>query len=461
MNTAASHEKKSIALSSVLAGLGLTGMKLVVGLSTNSLGILSEAAHSGLDLLAALITLVAVSVSDKPADEDHQYGHGKMENLSALFETILLVVTCGWIIWEGVERLMLGVAHVEATVWSYCVIGVSIVIDISRSRALSRVAKKYNSQALEADALHFSSDIWSSLTVLAGLIFVSFGYKSFDAVAALLVAVMVLVVSYRLGRRTIDALMDRVPAGLARKIEEKIKAAEGVQEVRSLRVRMSGSKAFIDATIGLRRTMPFARAHQVIDEIERAIQEIYPQADVTVHPEPMQTEDETILDRIRMIVTEKGLPPPHNLEVHRSGEKYFIDFDVEYKKGNTFVEAHTLASEIEDQIRREIASVEKVTIHMEEYLADPGEPMHATEDERALCAAIEKIALADQRILACTDISVLRHGFDYHITLTCKMDSTRTLEEVHQIIAETETKLYQVFPRVRRFTLHAEPVDRR
>jgi cation diffusion facilitator family transporter len=453
------HEKKSIALSSVIAGLGLTGMKLIVGLSTNSLGILSEAAHSGLDLLAALITYIAVSVSDKPADKDHQYGHGKMENLSALFETILLVGTCGWIIWEGVERLLTKAPHVEATVWSYGVIAVSIVIDISRSRALSRVAKKYRSQALEADALHFSSDIWSSLTVLGGLVFVSFGYTRFDSIAALAVAVMVLVVSYRLGRRTIDALMDRVPDGLAQEIEEKIKTVDGVQEVRSLRVRMSGPKAFVDATVGLRRTMPFERAHHVVDDIERTIQAVHPQVDVTVHPEPMKTEDESILDRVRMIVMEKGLPPPHNLEVHRSGEGYFIDFDVEYKKGNTFVEAHALASEIEEQIRNEVSSVKKVTIHLEEYLPDPGEPMHATEDERALCAAIEQLVLRDRRILACTDISVLRHAADYHITLTCRMESARSLEEVHQIIADVETKLYQTFGQVRRFTLHAEPVE--
>jgi cation diffusion facilitator family transporter len=458
MDAAGVQEKKRIALTSVVAGLALTGMKLIVGLATNSLGILSEAAHSGLDLLAALITYVAVSVSDKPADADHQYGHAKMENISALFETILLVATCGWIIWEGTERLIAGAPHVDATIWSYGVIGVSIVIDISRSRALSRVAKKYGSQALEADALHFSSDIWSSLTVLAGLVFVSFGYTSVDSVAALAVAVMVLAVSYRLGRRTIDALMDRVPPGLAQDLERRIRAVDGVQEVRSFRVRMTGSKAFVDATVGLRRTMPFERAHSVVDEIERAIRAVNPQADVTVHPEPMRTEDESIVDRVQMIVTGKGLPPPHNLEVHRSGDGYFIDFDVEYQKGRSFVEAHSQATEIEAQIRKEIPSVKKVTIHLEEYLADPGEPMQASDDERALCAAIEKLVLRDKRIVACTDISVLRHGTDYHVTLTCRMDSSRTLEEVHQIIAEAETKLYQVFGQVRRFTLHAEPI---
>lgn len=458
MDTQAIREKKNIALSSVLAAVLLTGMKLVVGLETNSLGILSEAAHSGLDLLAALITLFAVSVSDKPPDEDHQYGHGKMENVSALFETILLLVTCGWIIWEAVERLVMRTSHVEATVWSFGVIVVSIVIDFSRSRALSRVAKKHHSQALEADALHFSSDIWSSLTVLAGLVCVSLGYSSIDSVAALAVALLVLFVSYRLGRRTIDALMDRVPEGLARQVGESIKTVDGVEELRSMRVRGSGSRLFVDATVGIRRTMPFERAHRIMDDIEKAIHAVHSGADVTVHAEPMQGRDESVIDKVRMIVIEKGVGAPHNLEVHQSDGKYFIDFDVEYSKEKTFVEAHALAEEIEKQIRREIPSVGKVTIHLEEFLPDEGELMHATEEEKDLCLAIETLVLRDARVRECTDITVLKHAPHLHVTLTCRLDSSKTLAEVHQIITQVESHLYQNFPQVRRFTLHAEPV---
>ena len=458
MDTQAIREKKNIALSSVLAAVLLTGMKLVVGLETNSLGILSEAAHSGLDLLAALITYFAVSVSDKPPDEEHQYGHGKMENVSALFETILLLVTCGWIIWEAVERLVMRSSHVEANVWSYGVIVVAIVIDFSRSRALSRVAKKYHSQALEADALHFSSDIWSSLTVLAGLVCVSLGYSSIDSVAALAVALLVLFVSYRLGRRTIDALMDRVPEGLARQVGESIRTVEGVEELRSMRVRGSGSRLFVDATVGVRRTMPFERAHRIMDDIEKAIHTVHSGADVTVHAEPMQGRDESVIDKVRMIVIEKGVGAPHNLEVHQSDGKYFIDFDVEYSKEKTFVEAHALAEEIEAQIRREIQSVEKVTIHLEEFLPNEGELMHATEEEKDLCLAIETLVLGDLRIRECTDITVLKHAPHLHVTLTCRLDSSKTLAEVHQIITQVESHLYQNFPQVRRFTLHAEPV---
>ncbi len=458
MDTQAIREKKNIALTSVLAAVLLTVMKLVVGLMTNSLGILSEAAHSGLDLLAALITFFAVSVSDKPPDEDHQYGHGKMENVSALFETILLLVTCGWIIWEAVQRLVTRSSHVEANVWSYAVVAVAIVIDYSRSRALSRVAKKHHSQALEADALHFSSDIWSSLTVLAGLVCVSLGYSSIDSVAALAVALLVLFVSYRLGRRTIDALMDRVPEGLTQNVGESIKAVNGVEELRLMRVRASGARVFVDVIVGLSRTLPFERAHQVMDDIEKAIHVVQPGADVTVHAEPMKGQGETILDNVRMIVMDKGLGAPHNLEVHQSDGKYFIDFDVEYSKDKTFVDAHALAEEIEGQIRREIASVGKITIHLEESLSDPDELVQATEEEKELCREIEKLVLRDTRIRECTDITVLKHAPHLHVTLTCRLDNSKTVAEVHQIITQVESQLYQNFQQVRRFTIHAEPI---
>jgi cation diffusion facilitator family transporter len=458
MDTQAIREKKNIALTSVLAAVLLTAMKLVVGLMTNSLGILSEAAHSGLDLLAALITFFAVSVSDKPPDEDHQYGHGKMENVSALFETILLLATCGWIIWEAVQRLLTRSSHVEANVWSYAVIALAIVIDYSRSRALSRVAKKHHSQALEADALHFSSDIWSSLAVLGGLVCVSLGYSSFDSVAALAVALLVLFVSYRLGRRTIDALMDRVPEGLAHNVGELIKAVNGVEELRSMRVRASGARVFVDVIVGLSRTLPFERAHKVMDDIEKAIHVVQPGADVTVHAEPMKGQGETILDNVRMIVMDKGLGAPHNLEVHQSDGKYFIDFDVEYSKDKTFVDAHALAEEIEAQIRREIASVGKITIHLEESLSDPDELVQATEEEKELCREIEKLVLRDTRIRECTDITVLKHAPHLHVTLTCRLDNSKTVAEVHQIITQVESQLYQNFQQVRRFTIHAEPI---
>jgi len=451
------NEKIYVALSSVGAAIFLSVFKLVVGISTNSLGILSEAAHSGLDLLAAMITLFAVTIADRPADQDHQYGHGKVENISAFIETMLLILTCGWITFEAIQRLATRAARVEVTVWSFIVIGVSVIVDLSRSRVLRRVAKKHQSQALEADALHFASDIWSSLAVLAGLIFVGMGYMLADAVAAILVAFLVLFVSYRLGRRTIDALMDRVPAGLKESVSSAIKGVEGVEEVRNLRLRSSGAKVFVDATVAIRRTLPFERAHHIMDSIERAVTTVHSDTDVVVHAEPVESTDETMTDKIRMIVQNLGLRAPHNLEVHLIDGRYFVDFDVEYQRGETFQDAHEMASQIEGRIKQDLPSVGNVIIHMEEYLPGERELNDVTNSAHALKDQIGSVVRKDKRVRELIDCVLLKEGNKYNVTFTCRMEKTMTLEEVHRIISELETVLYQRFKQLRRITIHAEP----
>jgi cation diffusion facilitator family transporter len=243
------REKNLVALSSVVAAVFLTAFKTIVGLATGSLGILAEAAHSGLDLIAALITLFAVRLSDRPADQSHLYGHGKVENLSALVETLLLLVTCIWIIYEAINRLFFQAVHVEPNFWAFLIMGMSIAIDFTRSRALYRVAKKYASQALEADALHFSTDIWSSSVVIVGLALVLLGdltgqtavLSRADAFSALIVALIVIYVSAKLGRRTVDALLDRAPEGLAQEIGKAAARTRDVVDV--TRTRSSGRQS--------------------------------------------------------------------------------------------------------------------------------------------------------------------------------------------------------------------------
>jgi cation diffusion facilitator family transporter len=452
-------EKKTVALSSVVAALFLTAIKLFVGLETNSLGILSEAAHSALDLIAALLTYAAVVVADKPPDEEHQYGHGKVENVSAFAETILLVFTCAWIIFEAVKRLLFHEVHIEANVWGYVVMGVAIVVDVSRSRALMAIAQRHNSQALEADALHFSSDVWTSAVVILGLVSVSLGYPTVDAVAAIVVAFLVLFVSYRLGRRTVDALMDRVPRGLYEKVLNEIEEVDGVENVRTIRLRPSGAKVFLDTTVGIKRTVPFERAHAIMDNIERTVHALHPNVDVVVHAEPVESADETITDKVRMIVLQKGLRAPHNLEVHNVGGKHVIDFDIEYQKGSTFTEAHELAHQIEQSIRKDIASVDKVTIHLEEFVLEEGDLTDVTNDERNFCEQIRAKLLSDSRIQHCSDISLLRIGNAYNLSVTCHIDKAKTLDEVHSILAQSEGNLYQQFKQLRRVTIHAEPLQ--
>jgi cation diffusion facilitator family transporter len=290
----AKTEKRSVALSSVLYAIVLTTFKLTVGVLTNSLGILAEAAHSGLDLVAAAMTYLAVRVSDKPADKEHPNGHGKIENLSALFETVLLLVTSAWIIYEAVVRLFFHPVKVEASFWSFIVMGASIAIDFTRSRKLSKAAKKYKSQALEADALHFSTDIWSSSVVILGLIGLTVAryvpgldwmHKA-DSVAALVVAIIVIFISGELGWRTISSLLDTAPKGLAEKIEETANAVPGVVDVHAIRIRPSGAHTFIDMHVTMNGDLTLKEAHAATEVIEDAILAIVAPADVTVHMEP-------------------------------------------------------------------------------------------------------------------------------------------------------------------------------
>jgi len=253
----AEQEKSKAALSSVIAAVTLTCFKIIVGLATGSLGILAEATHSSLDLVTALVTFFAVRISGKPADAEHRYGHGKVENLSALFETFLLLVTCIWIIYEAIHRLFFSQVLVQATVWSFIVMATSIIIDFSRSRILFRTAKKYHSQALEADALHFSTDIWSSSVVIVGLICLVIGNRvpalvfldKADSIAALGVAAIVIYVSIQLGTRTITGLLDTAPQGAVERIKAGVEALPGVTDWHNVRVRASGPHLFVDVHV--------------------------------------------------------------------------------------------------------------------------------------------------------------------------------------------------------------------
>ncbi|NLP11069.1 cation transporter [bacterium] len=292
-------DKRRVAMTSVLAAVALTGLKLFIGLATGSLGILAEAAHSALDMTAALVTYLAVFISGKPADHEHLYGHGKVENLSALFETLLLLVTCIWIIHEAIDRLFVKTVEVEASAAAFAVMIVSIVVDVNRSRMLARAARDHNSQALEADALHFRTDIYSSLVVLLGLVLVKTGewfpqltqLQKADALAALGVALIVIYISMALAKRTVAALLDAAPAGLLEQVTALIRRQEGVIDCHKVRIRHSGPKLFIDAHVLVDGNQSLHAAHDLTEVIESAIRSQLSNADVTVHAEPFSSAE--------------------------------------------------------------------------------------------------------------------------------------------------------------------------
>jgi len=281
------NEKQRVAGVSVLAAIFLTGIKLVIGIITGSLGLISEALHSGLDLVAAVVTYFSVRLSDNPPDREHNFGHGKIENISAFIETILLLITCVWIIYEASHRLISGNTQIEVSKWSYIVVIISIIVDFKRSRALGRVAKKYNSQALEADALHFSTDIWSSTVVLLGLVCANFGFFFADSVAALMVAFIVIIISYRLGKRSIEVLLDYAPREKHSRIVNVLNSIPELNAFRNLKVRTAGPYTFVSLIVTLNSQLRLKYAHEICDKVENEICREVEKCDVIVHVEPV------------------------------------------------------------------------------------------------------------------------------------------------------------------------------
>jgi cation diffusion facilitator family transporter len=463
----AAREKQRVALTSVAAAVLLTGMKLTVGLLTGSLGLLAEAAHSGLDLVAALITYLAVRVADRPADAEHLYGHGKVENLAALLETLLLLVTCAWIMHEAISRLFFKFVPVDANVWAFLVVLVSIVVDLSRARALRRVARRYHSQALEADALHFSTDVWSSLVVLLGLTLVALGnvigqaqstLVRADAVAALVVALLVVYVSLRLGRRTIDALLDQAPPGMAAAVLQAVHGVADVLECRRLRVRQAGPRMFVDLTIGVRRGHSLERGHAISTEVEERIHALYPQADVVVHVDPVSPTDESVSDRIRAIAAGLGQTVHHvRLGTGEDGRVH-VELHVEADEHLDLRAAHQRADDLEAAVAAELPHVTRITTHIEPARDRQQVQQDVTTTSGDLVAQVRAIVLRTPGVLDCHDIEVRRAGSATYLSLHCTFAAGLSIRQVHEISTRLESRLRAEIPGLARVTTHPEPV---
>lgn len=463
------HRKKSAAGNSVLAAFFLTGMKLAVGLMTGSLGILAEAAHSGLDLVAAVVTFLAVSVSDKPADREHPYGHGKIENFSALIETVLLFLTCAWIIYEAVQRLFFKPAEIDPSLWAFLVMAISIGIDVSRSRMLFRAARKYQSQALEADALHFSTDVWSSSVVIGGLALVWAGKYVFpglshllqkaDAVAAFGVALIVLFVSYRLGKRTIDVLLDRAPDGLAPRIREVASKVDGVMSVGQVRVRRSGPSVFVDLTVDVDRNHSFERTHRIAESVESKIQSLAPGADVVVHTDPREVERETMAKRIRAVAFRNQISV-HNISMHVEKDQVYVDLHLEVDDHLSLQQAHDQASHIEADLKADMPNIVRVTTHLESRGTGIGDDVDVTDNEPVLVGRIVRLTNEISGARRCHDVMVRRRGARLSVSLHCSFEKELSIVQVHDISTRIEEGLKNKIAGLDRVLIHAEPDDR-
>jgi len=462
------REKKLAALLSVGSALLLVSLKSFLVIRTGSLGVLSEALHSGLDLVAAIITFLSVRVSDEPADERHPYGHGKFENFSAFVETGLLLLTALYIIYEAFARLFFRSVHIEPSITAIIILFCALGIDLTRSRALSRVAKKFSSEALEADALHFSTDVWSTIVVIAGVGLVWAGetwnmpYLIYaDAFAALAVSAVILWVGSQLGRRTVDALLDAAPEGLQQQIARAVSRMEGVLDVDRIRVRRAGNRHFVDATVSVARTASLEQVHALSDAIERRIGEIVP-ADVMVHAEPRAPQGEHLFEAIRAVAQRMGLGI-HDLSALQQQGKLFVELHLEVDEKLSLRDAHRQATKLEEGIRKLRDDPIEVNIHIEPLGTHIATPDAGPGEMKKLARSVEdflnSLPAEYDELVNCHDVHTRQVEHHIFVSCHCTMKGNLPITQIHDVTAALEDSVKERFPQIHRVTIHPEPVE--
>ena len=442
--------QRRTALVSILAACVLIGVKLVAGIATHSLGLLSEAAHSGTDLVAALLTFFALGVAIRPADPGHAYGHGKAEHLAALGEAAILVVASLLIAWRAIWRLLgLAGGQVDPRGWALLVIGAVMLIDAGRAWVSYRAGRRYQSPALQANALHFASDLAGSTAVLLGLAAARAGYHWADSVAALFVAVLVLLAATRLMRVNIDVLMDRVPPDAQAAALAAIGALPGI-ELRRLRMRQAAGRQFADVVIGVPPGAAVGQGHAAADAVEEAVHDALPQSDVVVHVEP---QDEPAL-RERALAAAQRVPRVreiHNLSVLRVGETTEVSLHLKLPGDLPLDVAHAVATEVERAIVESVPEVDVVQTHLEP-LAEAGEGRDVAGDRDL----VERI-VREQTGQVPRELRFLRTDDGLLAYLTLSLDPGTSLAEAHARASEIEERIRQERPEISDVIVHTEP----
>jgi cation diffusion facilitator family transporter len=452
------NAKERVALGSIAASAGLTAAKAAVGLLTGSLAILSEAGHSLIDLSATVLTYFAVRLSGKPADREHQYGHGKVESVTALAETALLFLLTAVVIWEAWQRLIGAQTHaVEATAAAFAVITGSIVVDFFRARTLRRVAKETSSEALEADALHFGSDMWSSVAVLAGLGGIALGYSWADATAAIVVAVFIAVAAFRLGHRTIGTLTDTAPEGVSERVTAIARQVPGVVAIERVRARPAGAVLFVELGVAVSRTLPLDRVSAIKDRLTREVRADMPNAEVTITTEPRALDDETVRERVMVIARDLGLAI-HHVAVQSISGQLSVSADLEVDGAMALNAAHDVASRLEEALRNELGPGVEVETHIEPLPVDvlaghdaaPGRLAEVREGLAALAYSVP--ALGEIH-----DVRVRETAAGEIVNFHCRVDPALSVSAVHDAVDALERGLRRKYPTIQRVIGHAEP----
>jgi len=457
-------EKRRVTLYSMLAAAAMTLLKLAAGVLSGSLGVLSDAAHSGLDLTGAALTYFSVRVSDKPADEDHTYGHGKVENIASFGEVGLMAVSCAWIIWEAIGRIMHHTVELRYSLWPALVLLMSIAVDFWRSRQLAAVARRTGSPALATDAFHFASDIWSTLAVLAGLGFswvgitlhiAWLGYA--DPVAAVVVSLMILRMTERITRETIGVLMDQIPAETRRQIIREVEQVQGVLAVEQARVRRSGATYFADLTLALPRRFTFEHTGELVHAATDAVHRALPRADVVIHTVPRQGRAESIFDRVRAVAARNNVSV-HELSVQSHHGRLRVEQHVELDETMPLLQAHSFVTAMEAEILRETPEIDAVLTHIESEPATIEQPEEMIEEDRRIEQELRAAAALFPEISDVHEIIVGRTAEHISLSCHCTLPDELTMQRVHEVITALEDRFKLECPEVYRVTIHPEPV---
>ena len=459
-----SAEKRRVALHSMLAAAAMTVLKLAAGLLSGSLGVLSDAAHSGLDLAGATLTFFSVRVSDKPADEDHTYGHGKVENISSFAEVGLMAVSCVWIIWEALVRMINHSVEIHHSLWPVLVLVTSIAVDYWRSGQLREVARRTGSPALATDAFHFASDIWSTLAVLAGLGASWIGVhrhiewlRYADPFAAIVVSLMILRITLHLTRETVGALTDQIPAETRNRLVSEVSGVEGVLAVEQARVRRSGAAYFADLTLALPRRSTFEHTGELVRAATEAVQRALPQADVVIHTVPRTDHAESIFDRVRAVAARNNVSV-HELSVQSHHGRLRVEQHVELDENMPLLEAHTFVSAMEAEILRDAPEIDSVLTHIESEPATIEQPQEVVVDDRRIEQALRSAAADFSEVVDVHELTVLRAGDHIDVSCHCTLPDQLSMLRVHEVITALEDRFKVECPEVSRVTIHPEPV---
>lgn len=448
--------KQSVAAISVAASASMAALKFIVGIMIGSLAMISEALHSSVDLVATIITWAVVRVSDKPADAEHHYGHGKLESLSALGVIALLYVLAGGIVVEAVGRLREGAPPPVLSIVPFAVLALDIGINFWRAAALHKAAKETQSHALAADALHFASDVLGSFAVLGGYGLLALGYAWGDAAGAIAVAVLISVLGIRLGKSTVETLLDRAPEGVPEKAEAIIRSIPGVINVERLRARMVGPTHFIDAAVLVPRTYPIDRIEAIKAQAAQALNLAFKDTDLTFTAIPVARNNESIRDRVMVIARNRGLAI-HHITVHDLGGRLTVSIDLELDGQMPLRDAHDVTMQLEQAIRDDFGADVEVDTHIE-----PLEPELPFGTDAA-AERIEKITEELRRIAASGpihnvhDVRVRDTDDGEVVNFHCYAAPDMTVAEVHDRVDEIERTLRTAHPSVKRVISHAEP----